>query len=253
MRKFILLIFINISIVSYSQIIKKEVVYKIISESEKRDLIDTALCDRNYQSAINDIDRNNLLYLTSAHLRYFDYYQDTVASYYFKKTEWLWIKEHTCFTEERKWYAEDSLKFSDDKTLESLCYDVVFFHYKNSIYGENFSSEVKRKADSLRTIGMDYIPIKINQKQIDKLIAKESKYKVDFKNFDDIFYTSTKAIRADVIIGQNGEIISIVCWHTSMGGLISRSINTDNEYVEEVNRIVRMLPSFIPSKYRKKV
>ena len=196
MKHLLLIIFTSFSIVSYSQIIEKEEVYKIISKSG---YVDTSVCDRYYQAAIKDINRSNLSYLTTMDFDYNNYYEDTLASRYFKKTEWLWIKENTCFTQERKWYDEDSLIFSDALPGEAQCYDVVFFNYKNSIYGENYSSEVIKKTDSLRSIGMEYIPIKIKPKQIDRLIAKESKYRVDFKNFNkNIYYERRKVF----IIGK---------------------------------------------------
>jgi hypothetical protein len=144
------------------------------------------------------------------------------------------------------------LIFSDDLPREVQCYDVVFFNYKNSIYGENYSSEVIKKTDSLRSIGMEYIPIKIKPKQIDRLIAKESKYRVDFKNFNKTMYTSKKAILANVFIDKNGKITSIVCWYTYRNGPISYSINSDDEYVIEINRILRKVASFVPASYRKK-
>ena len=248
MKNLLLIIFISFSIESYSQIIEKEDAYKIMSKSG---YVDTAICDRYYQAAIKDINRNNLSYLTSTYLDYYNYYEDTIASRYFKRTEWLWIEETTCFTEERKWYAEDSLIFSDDIPIEALCYDVVFFYYKNSMYGEGFSVEVIKKADSLRSICMEYIPIKITPKQIDKLISKESKFKLDFKNFNETIYTSKKAILANIFIDKNGEIISIVCWYTHRNGPVSYSINSDDEYVIEINRILRKVASFVPASYRK--
>jgi hypothetical protein len=249
MKHLLLIIFTSFSIVSYSQIIEKEEVYKIISKSG---YVDTSVCDRYYQAAIKDINRGNLSYLTTMDFDYNNYYEDTLASRYFKKTEWLWIKENTCFTQKRKWHDEDSLIFSDDLPREVQCYDVVFFNYKNSIYGENYSSEVIKKTDSLRSIGMEYIPIKIKPKQIDRLIAKESKYRVDFKNFNKTMYTSKKAILANVFIDKNGKITSIVCWYTYRNGPISYSINSDDEYVIEINRILRKVASFVPASYRKK-
>lgn len=253
MKNHLLLVFIFFTITAYSQTPSKKEVYKIIIESKRTSPLDTNVCDNYYTAAVKDINRKNLDYITSTYLDFYNYYEDTLAEYYFNDTEWLWLEENTPFTNNRKWYEEDSLISSDVLPIEVSCYDVVFFHFKNSTYGKNYSSEVIRKSDSLKMINMGYLPIKLKQKKPIKFIQKKSSFPINFTKYNETLTDSKSALRADVLVNSTGKIMDITCWYThNMQGPYKKSIDPDNAYVIEVNHILREMKGFYPAKYNGK-
>ena len=81
-------------------------------------------------------------------------------------------------------------------------------------------------------------------------MKKHSNYKLDFENFNETIYNSKNAIKADVKINDKGKIETVTCWYTHrMQGPFRRSIDSTNEYVIEVNRILKKLNGFKPAKY----
>lgn len=237
----------------FSQIPSKEKVYESINESKRNKNLDTALCDKYYTAALKDIDRGNLNYITLYYLKDYGYYEDTLAEYYFKKTEWLWLEENTPFTQHKIWYAEDSLSFSDVVPHESNCYGMVAFAFQDSLYGPSFSAKVIHKADSLRNLGLGYHSVQLKETNLEKSLKKHSNYKLDFENFNETIDNSKNAIKADIKINDKGKIETVTCWYTHrMQGPFRRSIDSTNEYVIEVNRILKKIKGFKPAKFNGK-
>lgn len=218
--------------------------------SDKREFMDTTICDKYYQAAIKDIQRKNLNYLT---LSFFNYYEDTVANYYFKNTEWLWLKENTPFVRDRKPYQSDSLISSDDLPAEIACYDIVFLKFKNTFFGEEFSTEVIKHADSLRDKDLGYKAIRILEQDIEKKIIQSTMYNVDFNNINDTMILSKNALRANIKIDESGKIMNITCWFTNQfQGPYKRSINPSNKYVKDATRIIQNFEGFTSATYKNK-
>jgi hypothetical protein len=236
-RIFCLITLISTSVYSQDTLSLENTIGKL-KETYFNTQIDTNLCRLYYQVAVKDIKRSNIALS----------YPLIPDSLYLQETFWKLCYHDYGILENRTWFNEDSIIFSDDEPKEAQCLELTTQQYIERKYGKNFITRLKLKADSLDKSKSGYIfPDFETKKDVLKIIQKKSKYPIDRQKYFD----SKNSMIVNIEVSGEGEIVSIQCM-PAIHSVFVWPLPDDNIYVIEAKRIIRTLGKIKPAQFRGK-